>query len=596
MPGLMSVLLAAMAGVAAPAQSPTNVSTATVSQSIMTSADSQTHSYKILTLPAGPYNTSRVHLMVTLDWAANTGNNSYIDIVLANGPIFTYTWTVSGYYLSALPGQAPVDLIARQNSDSSVDVYISVQSTNAANTYSVIENSQATVYSSPTDTQGTMPGTLVFDAAQAYAYPPTLFLAYPQAGVAGASGFVGIGTAATQNMLSVNSGINVDQGDLDQGNNYSGSSGLNYGITFGDASGEGIGSARTEGAANYNGLDFYTAFSKRMSLTNSGDLQVNNNILLNGMLQFQDGSSFNSANNITLKSLEISNNGANAIIAGANLDPHGPTPYMSNMANSGTFLQGWNLSGGNGEQDFISNRGGGGVGGFRFMDVDNSGNQTELLTMQGNGKVGIGTMTPDTESLPNWTPVNGTVLDVNGVIEMSGSGAYIRFPDGTKQSTAYTGSTCTTTQSSMVTGQTAYVAAGGDYAESVDVSGDRTGFEPGDVLVIDPEHHGHFLKSSSHYSTLVAGIYSTKPGYVGRRQTSANSAAEVPMAMVGIVPTRVTAENGPIKDGDLVVTSSTPGYAMHGTDQASMTGAIVGKALGRLDSGTGVIEVLVSLQ
>ena len=510
--GFMSVLLAAMAGVAAPAQSPTSVSTATVSQSIMTSADSQTHSYKILTLPAGPYNTSRVHLMVTLDWAANTGNNSYIDIVLANGPIFTYTWTVSGYYLSALPGQAPVDLIAHQNSDSSVDVYISVQSTNAANTYSVIENSQATVYSSPTDTQGTMPGTLVFDAAQTYAYPPTLFLQYPQNGVAGASGFVGIGTSQPQNLFSVNSGVTVDEGDLDQGQNYSGRSGLNYGIAFGDASGEGIGSARVEGSANLNGLDFYTNFTKRISLTNSGDFQVNNNILLNGMLQFQDGSSFNSANNITLKSLEISNNGANAIIAGANLDPHGTTPYMSNMANSGTFLQGWNLSGGNGEQDFISNRGGGSVGGFRFMDVDNSGNQTELLTMQGNGKVGIGTMTPDTESLPNWTPVNGTVLDVNGVIEMSGSGAFIRFPDGTMQSTAYVGATCPTTTSSNSIGTTATPVQGGDYAESVDVSGDVNEFAPGDVMVVDPSHVGHFLKSSTRYSTLVAGIYSTKPG------------------------------------------------------------------------------------
>ena len=35
---------------------------------------------------------------------------------------------------------------------------------------------------------------------------------------------------------------------------------------------------------------------------------------------------------------------------------------------------------------------------------------------------------------------------------------------------------------------------------------------------------------------------------------------------------------------------------MKGIDRTQMLGAVVGKALGRLDSGTGVIDVLVSLQ
>jgi thiamine monophosphate kinase len=71
---------------------------------------------------------------------------------------------------------------------------------------------------------------------------------------------------------------------------------------------------------------------------------------------------------------------------------------------------------------------------------------------------------------------------------------------------------------------------------------------------------------------------------------------EVPMAMIGVVPTKVTAEGGAIKPGDLLVTSSKRGYAMKGTDHTQMMGAIIGKALGHLDSGTGVMEVLVSLQ
>lgn len=68
------------------------------------------------------------------------------------------------------------------------------------------------------------------------------------------------------------------------------------------------------------------------------------------------------------------------------------------------------------------------------------------------------------------------------------------------------------------------------------------------------------------------------------------------MAMVGIVPTKVTAENGPIHTGDLLVASSTPGRAMKGTERSRLTGAVVGKALGDLESGNGVIEVLVTLQ
>jgi hypothetical protein len=44
------------------------------------------------------------------------------------------------------------------------------------------------------------------------------------------------------------------------------------------------------------------------------------------------------------------------------------------------------------------------------------------------------------------------------------------------------------------------------------------------------------------------------------------------------------------------VSSSTIGYAMKGTDRERLTGAVIGKALGPLDSGTGLIEVLVTLQ
>jgi hypothetical protein len=183
-----------------------------------------------------------------------------------------------------------------------------------------------------------------------------------------------------------------------------------------------------------------------------------------------------------------------------------------------------------------------------------------------SGNVGIGTTNPTRK------------LHIAGDVQIDGS---IYFgSNGTPQSSPYSGN------------------CGADYAESVDVTGDRTKYAPGDVLVIDPTTPGQFLKSNEPYSTMAAGIYSTKPGYVGtlREANDPANANEIPMAMLGRVPTKVTAENGPIQVGDLLVTSSTVGYAMKGTDRSRLTGAVIGKALSSLDSGTGTIMVLVTLQ
>jgi hypothetical protein len=208
---------------------------------------------------------------------------------------------------------------------------------------------------------------------------------------------------------------------------------------------------------------------------------------------------------------------------------------------------------------------------------------TNALNILGSGvgaNVGIGTTTPGATDSNAKLEVNGG--DIVLTYTSTNPPPYgIVFADGTKQTTAFIPANC-----------------GADFAESVDVTGDRTKYEPGDILVIDPSAPGKFLKSNQAYSTLVAGIYSTKPGFVGRLhpEDAKTGKTEVPMAMVGRVPTKVSAENGPIKVGDLLVASSKLGYAMKGTNRTQMLGAVIGKALGSLDSGTGVIEVLVTLQ
>jgi hypothetical protein len=143
-----------------------------------------------------------------------------------------------------------------------------------------------------------------------------------------------------------------------------------------------------------------------------------------------------------------------------------------------------------------------------------------------------------------------------------------------------------------------YSTGGADFAESFAVSGDKAKYEPGDVLIIDRNARRQLIRSLEAYSTLVAGVYSTKPGVLASPydMDDPNMAKEVPLAVVGVVPCKVTAENGSIQTGDLLVTSSIPGHAMKGTDRARMLGAVVGKALQGLESGTGVIEILVSLQ
>lgn len=199
------------------------------------------------------------------------------------------------------------------------------------------------------------------------------------------------------------------------------------------------------------------------------------------------------------------------------------------------------------------------------------GGLLEKMRVKASGAVGIGTTNP-----LYTLDVTGTV-HATGLINATTSG--VKYPDGNTQTTAWTGVLC-----------------GGDYAEAVNAKGSRKTYEPGDVLVIGDSDEGEVQKSVEPYSTMVAGIFATKPGVIGRRQSLLKESEEIPMAMVGIVPTKVTAENGPIHRGDLLVTSSTIGYAMKGTDRSRLVGAVIGKAMGPLESGTGVIEVLVTLQ
>ncbi len=134
-----------------------------------------------------------------------------------------------------------------------------------------------------------------------------------------------------------------------------------------------------------------------------------------------------------------------------------------------------------------------------------------------------------------------------------------------------------------------------DVAERIDTTELLT---PGDVVEIDPANSMHFRKSRQSFSTRVAGIVSTAPAItLASKMDQGKSADTRPvLALVGRVPVSVTTEGGAIQVGDLLTTSSTPGVAMRCSDRSACVGAILGKALEPLGSGTGRIQVLVTLQ
>jgi hypothetical protein len=149
-----------------------------------------------------------------------------------------------------------------------------------------------------------------------------------------------------------------------------------------------------------------------------------------------------------------------------------------------------------------------------------------------------------------------------------------------------------------------FQGGGADVAEAFDVEGAPTAYEPGDVLTISTTEDRTVTKSTSARSTRVVGVYATKPGVLlSKNGPETDLDTKVPMGVVGVIPTKVSAENGAIERGDLLVTADTPGHAMKAQPTVIKgtkiypQGAILGKALEGFDGpGTGTIEVLVNVK
>lgn len=130
-------------------------------------------------------------------------------------------------------------------------------------------------------------------------------------------------------------------------------------------------------------------------------------------------------------------------------------------------------------------------------------------------------------------------------------------------------------------------------ADFAEMSPAVEGLQAGDVLVIGRD--GKLTRSTESYQSSVAGVYSTRPGFLGGQPVTGEAPGTIPLAIAGFVPVKVSSENGSIRPGDLLVTSSIPGYAMK-AGSTPPQGTVIGKALEGLEAGTGIIKILAVLQ
>lgn len=137
--------------------------------------------------------------------------------------------------------------------------------------------------------------------------------------------------------------------------------------------------------------------------------------------------------------------------------------------------------------------------------------------------------------------------------------------------------------------------ANADCAEDFDVANVSTA-TPGTVMVIGDD--GVLEPSSRAYDKCVVGVISGggdyKPGLILDKQASNGN--RQPIALLGKVFCKVTAEFSAIEAGDLLTTSPVSGHAMKSSEPSKAFGAVIGKALRPLRNGRGLIPILIALQ
>lgn len=121
--------------------------------------------------------------------------------------------------------------------------------------------------------------------------------------------------------------------------------------------------------------------------------------------------------------------------------------------------------------------------------------------------------------------------------------------------------------------------------------------EPGSVMTIDPTRSGAVGLAREPYDRRVVGVVSGAKDY--RPGVTLRGLADVQgvtLTLTGTVYCLASDVNGPIRAGDMLTSSSVPGYAMRAADLDRARGAILGKALEDMPAGRGHVLMLATLQ
>jgi hypothetical protein len=135
-----------------------------------------------------------------------------------------------------------------------------------------------------------------------------------------------------------------------------------------------------------------------------------------------------------------------------------------------------------------------------------------------------------------------------------------------------------------------WVAGGADYAEYFPKADISKKYELGDVMIISSKGYSVEITNNK-YSDVILGVYSSNPAVIGNSSAEKDPENSVLVGLLGVIPTKVCTENGEIKVGDFLTTSSTSGVAM----KATKPGMIIGKALENYtENSVGKIKVMVN--
>lgn len=185
-----------------------------------------------------------------------------------------------------------------------------------------------------------------------------------------------------------------------------------------------------------------------------------------------------------------------------------------------------------------------------------------------------------------------------GILGTPNEGIYANSPNTAKPAGRFvcpTGGIAIDAGWGLVKVKTLQILGGADLAERFDVAGEP---EPGTVLTIDPAETGKLRTSDEAYSHRVAGVVSganqLDAGVVLSKDGRTEGTAAV--ALSGRVWVKCDASEAPIAAGDLLTSAALAGHAMKASDRDRSHGAVLGKAMTSLASGTGMVLVLVSLQ